>query len=461
MFTSVSVRGERREREEGEREGEKEEIFRSIRFFAVAAAAAKKTFLLTRTPSPEQKKTQAWAPNARALRSLFVDLARRAKTGFGTEVRFALVDTGGGGENASSTSHSDGGRAAAALAERCGVRALPAFQIWQGGELQASLSGAEASTVVISEEEAEAEAEEQRRLRGEGGGRAERLLRSAGRLLVARLRRLTGQKKKAASAPSASLRTRLAAELRERVGAPVPAAPLLSRLVFGPMGRVYGQRWRIAAAAAALATAGAVAGSLKSSRNSERWEQGTYEWLPTEVHKKAVRAGVVAKYKQRQFELGSLHFLAPASYLLRWFSGKGGHGGAGPLGPRFPASEFADVINRPLPPMPDIDFEAQVDGDQVKKWLEDLRRLDASQRRARARRLMEDEAAALAHEAKKWDYLRAIREKEAQRAEELSAPPSSSSPSSSSSSPEGVPRARERRAILAGEVEDVPLRKTL
>lgn len=101
-----------------------------------------------------------------------------------------------------------------------------------------------------------------------------------------------------------------------------------------------------------------------------------------------------------------------------------------------------------------IDFEAQVDGDRVREWLEDLRKLDVGQRRSRARTLMEDEAAALAQEAKRWDYVRAIKEKEARRAKELT----SSSPSSPS--PSGAPRA-ECRAILAGEVDDVPLRRTL
>lgn len=220
------------------------------------------------------------------------------------------MDTGGGENNSNAAAGGGDGRAAAALAERCGVRALPAFQVWRGGELRASLGGAEAAAVVVSEEEAAAEAEEQRR---GVEGRAEAFLRKAGGRLASRLQELAGKRPQRKKPFPVSLRTRLTAELRQVAGAPIPSPSLLSKFFFTPIGRAYGQRWRLAAAAAALAAARAVAGSVESSKNSKKWEEGTYEWLPTPVHKKAVRAAVVARYMERQVGLGAFHFLAPVS----------------------------------------------------------------------------------------------------------------------------------------------------
>jgi len=275
---------------------------------------------------------QPWAPNARVLRSLFSDLAAQARTAFGSEVRFAVVDTGGGGgENAASSGNGAGGggggsgRAAASLAERCGVGALPSFQVWQGGELAVSLGGAEAAAVVASSAE-------------EGEGEAAAAAPSAG--LAARLRSaLSGLKAfpaaasaaasaaSAASSPapssSASLRTRLAEELRARAGPPLPPSSWLSRALrpLGPVARALsglGSRHRrgLLAAAAAAAAVGLALGSAQSARASRKWQQERYDWLPSEAHRKRARAEAVARHAGRRAQLGGLSFLAPVSFDL-------------------------------------------------------------------------------------------------------------------------------------------------
>ena len=275
---------------------------------------------------------QPWAPNARVLRSLFSDLAAQARTAFGSEVRFAVVDTGGGGgENAASSGNGAGGggggsgRAAASLAERCGVGALPSFQVWQGGELAVSLGGAEAAAVVASSAE-------------EGEGEAAAAAPSAG--LAARLRSaLSGLKAfpaaasaaasaasaASSSAPSssASLRTRLAEELRARAGPPLPPSSWLSRALrpLGPVARALsgmGSRHRrgLLAAAAAAAAVGLALGSAQSARASRKWQQERYDWLPSEAHRKRARAEAVARHAGRRAQLGGLSFLAPVSFDL-------------------------------------------------------------------------------------------------------------------------------------------------
>jgi len=469
---------------------------------------------------------QPWAPNARVLRSLFSDLAAQARTAFGSEVRFAVVDTGGGGgENAASSGNGAGGggggsgRAAASLAERCGVGALPSFQVWQGGELAVSLGGAEAAAAVASSAE-------------EGEGEAAAAAPSAG--LAARLRSaLSGLKAfpaaasaaasaaSAASSPapssSASLRTRLAEELRARAGPPLPPSSWLSRALrpLGPVARALsgmGSRHRrgLLAAAAAAAAVGLALGSAQSARASRKWQQERYDWLPSEAHRKRARAEAVARHAGRRAQLGGLSFLAPvsfdlfnffllafffplgektrkknsplslplpplslsivssascstsspeknvkqATYLLQWALGKGGAHGDCPLGPRFPTSEFSDVLDPPPVPLPDIDFENQVDGDKLKAWLLESRKLAARQKKRLAPERMEEEAAALGREVRRWEYVKAIEAEEARRARELS----SSDASSAALLGDPRPKKEERRAVLAGDVEHVDLR---
>jgi hypothetical protein len=470
---------------------------------------------------------QPWAPNARVLRSLFSDLAAQARTAFGSEVRFAVVDTGGGGgENAASSGNGAGGggggsgRAAASLAERCGVGALPSFQVWQGGELAVSLGGAEAAAVVASSAE-------------EGEGEAAAAAPSAG--LAARLRSaLSGLKAfpaaasaaasaasaASSSAPSssASLRTRLAEELRARAGPPLPPSSWLSRALrpLGPVARALsglGSRHRrgLLAAAAAAAAVGLALGSAQSARASRKWQQERYDWLPSEAHRKRARAEAVARHAGRRAQLGGLSFLAPvsfdlfkffllafffplgektrkkthlslspspplslspsclpllvpilppkknvkqATYLLQWALGKGGAHGDSPLGPRFPTSEFSDVLDPPPVPLPDIDFENQVDGDKLKTWLLESRKLAARQKKRLAPERMEEEAAALGREVRRWEYVKAIEAEEARRARELS----SSDASSAALLGDPRPKKEERRAVLAGDVEHVDLR---
>ena len=271
----------------------------------------------------KKKKTpQTWAPNARVLRSLFADLASNARSGFGAEVHFAIVDTGGGENNGGGAASKDGGRAAAALAEQCGVRALPAFQIWLGGDLQRSLGGVEAASVVVSEEEAaaaEAEREAER-------GRAEVLLRRAAGGVLSQIRRLTGASQKKSSSSSSSfspvaLRTRLAAELRTIAGPPIPSTLWISRVLIQPAGKVYNKRWEVLKVAAAVAAAGAVVGSAVSTRAARRWEREDYETLPTEAHRRRARAQAVERLAGTRARLGGLSFLTPVRgvFFLKLF----------------------------------------------------------------------------------------------------------------------------------------------
>lgn len=170
------------------------------------------------------------------------------------------------------------------------------------------MGGAEAAAVVVSAEEAAAE-------EAERGGRG----RFVGGL-AARLRRaLSGSKassssSSSSSASSISLRTRLAEELRATAGPPIQRASWLSKLLLNPAGKAWEQRRRLAAAAAVAVAVAAALGSAKSARASRNWSEGRYEWLPTETHKKRVRAESVKRLKERQARLGGLSFLAPVRY---------------------------------------------------------------------------------------------------------------------------------------------------
>ena len=264
------------------------------------------------------KPPQPWAPNARALRSLLLDLAARARTTFGSEVRFAVVDTGGaGGAGGDNSSNNGGGRAAASLAEQCGVRALPSFQIWRGGELQLSLGGAEAAAVVVENEEGEAAAAAAPSS-SPGGGFAARL-RSALSSALTSASASSSSSSTSSSSSSVSVRTRLAEELRARAGLPVPSSSRFSRALrplFGPLGKVFSSpperhRRALLAAVAAAGIAGVVLGSAKSARASRRWQHERYDWLPSEAHRRRERARAVSRDAERRAGLGGLSFLAP------------------------------------------------------------------------------------------------------------------------------------------------------
>lgn len=103
--------------------------------------------------------------------------------------------------------------------------------------------------------------------------------------------------------------------------------------------------------------------------------------------------------------------------------------------------------------MPDIDFEDQVDGDKMKAWILESRRLARKRRRRHAAERMEAEAAALSREVRRWEYARAVEheEEKEKRRLQLSSSPSSLLP----------PVSQEERGggvVLAGDVEHVDIR---
>ena len=119
------------------------------------------------------------------------------------------------------------------------------------------------------------------------------------------------------------------------------------------------------------------------------------------------------------------------------------------MGPRFPASEFSSVLDPPPPPMPAIDFETQTDGDKLKAWLLENRRLAERAKKRLAPERMREEAEALGREVRRWEYLRAIELEEERRAKEVSNSPFSP--------PGSKKQTEDRRAVLAGDVEHVDL----
>ena len=111
--------------------------------------------------------------------------------------------------------------------------------------------------------------------------------------------------------------------------------------------------------------------------------------------------------------------------------------------------------------MPDIDFDNQVDGEKVRAWLLESRRIARAQRRRLAAERMEEEAAALGREVKRWEYARAVEhEKERRERRRRHGGEEGLSPSSASSSsrPPLPPGSEERGAVLAGDVEHVDIR---